>query len=122
MEGPDPHDEISELEERIEELAESLQRCRKILFLAKISMIVGGTLLFAIMVRLLGFDPLTMIVAITAIIGGIVALGSTTTTAKQTLASMEEAQVLRTELIDRLELRTVREKQQSRGNGLHGDT
>src|SRR6266480_3119543 len=63
----DLRDEVSDLEERIEELAESLQRCRKIILMSKISVITGGVLLFAIMLRLLNFDPLAMIVAVTAI-------------------------------------------------------
>src|SRR5206468_32175 len=65
-------DEISNLEERVEALAESLERCRKIMLASKISMIVGGILMLTILLGLFGFDPVAMIVAATAIIGGIV--------------------------------------------------
>jgi hypothetical protein len=104
------HDQIADLEERIEELADALQRCRKLILASKISMMAGGILLSMMTLRLISFDPLAMIGAITAILAGIVVFGSTTTTAKQTSASMKEAEALRTELISNLELRTVRGK------------
>ena len=120
MEGRDLHDQISDLEDRVEELADSLQRCQKVVLIAKISIIAGGMLLLTIMLRLISFDPLAMIIAVTTIIGGIVVFGSTTTTAKQTSVSIKEAEALRTELISNLELRNVRGKQQTQGNGQHG--
>jgi hypothetical protein len=110
VEDRDLHDEISDLEERVEELAASLQRCRKAILISKISIVIGGILLFATILHLLDFDPLTMILAVTAIIAGIVLFGSTTTTAKQTSASMKEAEAHRTKLTTNLELRIVREK------------
>jgi hypothetical protein len=120
VEGRDLHDQISDLEDRVEELADSLQRCQKVVLIAKISIIAGGMLLLTIMLRLISFDPLAMIIAVTTIIGGIVVFGSTTTTAKQTSVSIKEAEALRTELISNLELRNVRGKQQTQGNGQHG--
>jgi small neutral amino acid transporter SnatA (MarC family) len=102
-------DEISNLEERVEALAESLERCRKIMLASKISMIVGGILMLTILLGLFGFDPVAMIVAATAIIGGIVLFGSTRTTANQISAAMRGAELCRTKLISKLELRTVEE-------------
>jgi hypothetical protein len=104
-----PPDEISDLEERIEQLAVSLQRCRKIILVSKISIITGGILLFVMIFHILDFDPVTMILAVTAIIAGIVVFGSTMTTAKQISASVDEAEACRTELINSLELRNVRD-------------
>jgi small neutral amino acid transporter SnatA (MarC family) len=109
MADRDLRDEISDLEERVEALAESLDRCRKIMLASKISMIVGGTLILAMLLGLLSFDPLAMIVAVTAIIGGIVLFGSTRTTANQISAAMKGAEERRTKLISKLELRTVEE-------------
>jgi hypothetical protein len=103
-------DEISNLEERVEALAESLERCRKIMLASKISMIVGGILMLTILLGLFGFDPVAMIVAATAIIGGIVLFGSTRTTANQISAAMRGAELCRTKLISKLELRTVEDK------------
>ena len=45
--------------------------------------------------------------AVIAFIGGIVLLGTNTSTAKQMTASMDKAEAIRTELIDRLDLRAV---------------
>jgi hypothetical protein len=109
VEDRDPHEEIADLEERIEELAVSLQRCRKIILASRISIIIGAILLFGTMFHVLSFDPVTMILAVTAIIAGIVVFGSTATTAKQTSAFMKEAEARRTELISSLELRNVRD-------------
>jgi cell division septum initiation protein DivIVA len=109
VENRDLHDEISDLEERVEELAASLQRCHKAIWVSRLSIVTGGVLLFATIVHLLDFDPLRMILAVTAIIGGIVVVGSTMTTAKQTSASVKEAEARRTELINSLELRNVRD-------------
>jgi small neutral amino acid transporter SnatA (MarC family) len=102
-------DEISDLDEHVEALAESLERCRKIMLASKISMIVGGTLMLAMLLGLPSFDPLAMIVAVTAIIGGIVLFGSTRTTANQISAAIRGAEERRTKLISKFELRTVEE-------------
>jgi hypothetical protein len=109
VEDRDVHNEISDLEDRIEELAVSLQRCRKIILISKVSIILGAILLVATILHLFDFDPLRMILAVTAIIASIVVFGSTTTTAKQTSASVDEAEARRTELINSLELRNVRD-------------
>jgi hypothetical protein len=92
MQDRELRDQISELEERVEKLAESLERCRKVMLASKLSMIIGGALILAMLLGLLSFDPQVMIVAITAIIGGTVMFGSTTTTAKQTSAAMQDAE------------------------------
>ncbi len=106
----DVRDEISDLEERVEGLAESLKRSQKIIRASKISIIIGGPWMAATLLGLLTFDPLAMMIAGTAIIGGIVLFGSTTTTARQTLAAMKDAEELRTELISDIELQVVEER------------
>jgi hypothetical protein len=53
------------------------------------------------------FDPMAMIAAMIAVIGGIVSYGSNRSTSEQTAAGMRAAEVLRAELIGRLELRVV---------------
>ena len=64
----------------------------------------------ATLLGLLTFDPLAMMIAGTAIIGGIVLFGSTRTTAKQTSATMKDAEALRTDLIGDIELQVVEER------------
>jgi hypothetical protein len=101
------HDEISRLENRIDELAARIDRCRRIVFVAKIVIAAGGVVLLALMVGAVRFNPVMMIGGITAVIGGIVALGSNMTTAQQASAEMKAAEALRAELIGRMELRLV---------------
>ncbi|HEX9323014.1 MAG TPA: hypothetical protein VF913_12955 [Xanthobacteraceae bacterium] len=110
MEDRELRDEISDLEERVQALAVSAQSCRKLIFVAKMSMLTGGMLMMAAILGLLTFDPLAMIVATTAIIGGIVVFGSTTTSAKQISAAMKDAELLKSELIGRIPLRVVGER------------
>jgi hypothetical protein len=103
----DLREEIPELETRIEELAESLERCRKMIRLSKISILIGAILLASTMVGLLSFVPLIMILAVAAVLGGIVMFGSTTTTAKETAAVMQQAETRRVQLIGQIDLRLV---------------
>jgi hypothetical protein len=53
------------------------------------------------------FDPVTMIGAIAAIIGGVVVFGSNWSTSKQTATAMKAAETRRAELIDMIDLRAV---------------
>ena len=107
MTDGDPRDEIAGLEARIEELADSLERCRKMIRLSKLSIAIGATLLFATIVGLLSFVPLIMILAVAAVLGGIVMFGSTTTTAKETAAAIQQAETRRAQLIGKIDLRLV---------------
>src|SRR5262249_11250146 len=105
MEDRDLRDEISDLEERIEGLAESLERCSKIILISKISIILGGMLMLA--TGLFRLESVAMMIGTTAIIGGIVLFWSTTSTAKQTSVALKDAEALRAQLISKLDLRTV---------------
>jgi hypothetical protein len=102
-------EEISRLEERIEELAEAIERCRKLMLFAKAAIAVGGLLLVAIMLGAIRFDPAAMIGAMTAVIGGTVLLGSNSSTSQQTMAALKAAEEQRAELISRIDLRVVGE-------------
>jgi hypothetical protein len=70
-------------------------------------MIIGGTWMLATLLGLLNFDSLALLVAVTAVIGGIVLLGSTTAAAKQTSTAMKEAEAVRNQLISKIELQVV---------------
>jgi len=103
----DPRDQIAQLEARIDELAERIERCRKIILAAKIAIALGAIVLVFLLIGAISFDPVVMMVAVIAFIGGIVVLGTNMATAKQMTADMARAETLRIELIDRLELRVV---------------
>jgi hypothetical protein len=65
---------------RIEELAETIEGCRKFLLMSKIAVAVGGLLSLAMAFGVIWFDATVMIAAITAVIGGAVLLGSNSST------------------------------------------
>jgi hypothetical protein len=103
----DPHAQISQLEARIDDLAERIERCRKIITAAKIVIALGAMTLLLLLIGAVRFDPVVMMAAVTAFIGGIVVLGTNTSTAKQMAADMARAETQRSGLIDRLDLRVV---------------
>ena len=68
-------EEILQIEAEIEELAERIERCRKIILLAKAAAIAGGVLILAIIIGAIKFDPTVMTGAIGAVVGGMVVFG-----------------------------------------------
>jgi hypothetical protein len=111
IEDGDPRDQIARLESRLEELAEALARCRKIKLISQIAIAGGGIWLLAVTIGAIGFDPMAMMAAISAVIGGTVMYGSNTTTSREIDAAMAEAEARRTKLIGGLELRVVGERE-----------
>jgi hypothetical protein len=107
MTDGDLRDRISRLEAYIDELAETVEGCRKIILASKIAIAAGGISMAAILFGAIRFDPLVMVAAMAAILGGVVVFGSNVSTSQQTVARIKEAETARAELIDKLELRAV---------------
>ncbi len=106
-EEDDPTDEITQIEARLEALAESAERCRKIIMVSKAAIAAGGILLLVMLLGLFGSGPAAALGSIAAILGGIVSLGSNTSTLQQTMAAISAAEAHRSELIGRIDLRLV---------------
>ena len=102
-----PQAEIERLEERIEALAARIENCRKVALAARIILAFGGILIAALLTGLLRPDPLALVTAIVAILGGIVLLGSNRSTAAEAREEMEEAEIKRDEWIGALRLRDL---------------
>jgi len=100
-------EEIVRLEAQIDELAARLESCRKFILAGRILMIGGGAVLIAMLVGALQFDPSIMAIAVTAVLGGIVAAGSSYSTAKEARHELTVADAKRTALIGEIDLRLV---------------
>jgi hypothetical protein len=100
-------DEISRIEARLEELAEVSERCRKIILVSKVAIAGGVSLLLVMVLGLFESNQVAAIGSIAVVLGGIVSFGSNVSTLRQTTAAMSAAEVLRSDLISRIELRVV---------------
>jgi hypothetical protein len=107
MDEGDPGQQIARLEARIEELAEAIESCRKIILISKGAIAIGGLLIVIAVLGVIRLDPMVTIASIAAIIGGIVVYGSNASTADQATAAMQAAEAHRAELIGRIDLRVV---------------
>ena len=109
MTEDDPTDEISEIEARIEELAEIAERCRKFILASKAAIAGGVALLLVAMLGLFGAAQSAALGSIALMLGGIVSLGSNVSTLRQTKAAISAAEVRRSDLISGIDLRVVRD-------------
>ena len=113
MDQDNPIDEISRIEARLEELAEVSERCRKIILVSKVA-IAGGVSLLLVVFGLFGSNQVAAIGSIAMVLGGIVSFGSNVSTLRQTKAAMSAAEVLRSDLISRIDLRVVGDRTMKR--------
>jgi hypothetical protein len=103
----DVHGEIAKLEQRIERLSDSLDRCRKVAVAAKIAIGLGAVLLAALIFRVVYADVLWLMIAAILLLGGIVLSGSNSRTADEFAAGIAEAERLRAALIGEIDLTLV---------------
>ena len=108
MTDPSYRDEIVRLEEEIDELAARIESCRKFILAGRI-LVIGGGAVLAILIGALQFNPSVMAVAVAAVLGGIVAAGSSHSTAKEATHELTAAEAKRTALIGQIDLRLVSE-------------
>jgi hypothetical protein len=88
-------------------LSISLERCRKISLASKFAIATGVCWIGLTLIQLVRFDPAGTLGALAAVIGGVVLLGSNSTTWSQLDAERHKAQAQRDELIGGLPLRVV---------------
>lgn len=101
------HEDIAHIEARIERLAETIERCRKVSIVSKLAIAAGALWTVLMLLWLVPFYPGAMIAALAAVISGIVLLGSNATTWAQTEASLRESQAVRADLIGQLQMHVV---------------
>ena len=107
MDRPGTPTDIARLEERIESLQEAIERCRKIALAAKIGIGIGAVLLVLTLVGLVPFMPTLLFASLAALIGGVVLLGSNSTTWQQSEDALAASEAMRRDLIEQLELRVI---------------
>ncbi len=103
----DHRDEIVRLEERIDELAESIERCRKFSLAGRIVVLGGGLVLIPMVIGATQIDLSVMAVSMTAILGGVVVAGTNRSTAQEAMQELAAAETRRTTLIEQIDLRLV---------------
>ena len=107
MTEDDPTDEISDIEDRIERLAEIAERCRKYILASKIAIGCGAALLLVTILGIFGFGQTAALGAIALVLGGIVSLGSNISTLRQTDDAIGATEARRSALIGSIDLRVV---------------
>jgi hypothetical protein len=107
MDEGDVAGQIALLEERIETLTASIERCRKISYAAKIAIAGGAAWFVLFLLWIVPFGPTAFVAAVSAVLGGFVLLGSNATTWEQTETDRAAAEALRADLIGSIELRLV---------------
>jgi prefoldin subunit 5 len=99
-------DEISAIEDRIEALARTAERCRKFILASKIAIAGGVVLLLVVILGLFGTGQAAL-GSIALVLGGIVSLGSNVSTLRQTDEAIQTAEAHRARLISQIDLRLV---------------
>lgn len=102
-------DDIDHIEARIEALTVSLERCRKISLFAKIVVTAGAVWFALLLLWIVSFGAAGFVAALSAVLGGLVLLGSNATTWQQTEAALHTAEAERAQLIGNIDLRLVGE-------------
>ncbi|WP_426616129.1 hypothetical protein [Bradyrhizobium sp. McL0616] len=100
-------DAISDIEARIEALAEIAERCRKYILASKIAIGSGAALLLVSILGFFGTGQTAALGSIALVLGGIVSLGSNISTLRQTDDAIQAAEALRARLISQIDLRLV---------------
>lgn len=103
-------EDIVDLEERIEKMRDSMERCRKISFAAKIAIAIGLIWILLVLIAAVPSAPAPFFSALAAALGGIVLLGSNKTTWEQTQAALRDTERMRAQLIGSIPLRVVGEE------------
>jgi hypothetical protein len=102
--GSQTMEQIEQLELRIEELREAIQRSRKLMLAGRACAIIGPTLLVCLLLGLPRFTPSEMIIGITLGIGGLVLMGSSKASTEELELLLKQLEEERNAAIDALDL------------------
>jgi hypothetical protein len=97
-------EQIEQLDIRIEELREAIERSRRLTLAGRACAIMGPTMLVCVMLDLANLTPVRMIVGIALAIGGVVLMGSSRASTEQLIYSLKRTEGERSAAIDSLRL------------------
>lgn len=97
-------EDIALIEERIESLREAIARCRKLSLVAKLMIGAGMGWIALTLFLLIPYLPSMLFGSLAAAIGGIVLLGSNSTTWGETEAALAASEAMRAEWIGRQDM------------------
>jgi hypothetical protein len=103
----DVRGEIVRLEADIEQFAETIESCRKLILISKAAVAVAALSILAGLIGAITLDPAVLIGAFGVVLGGLVVFGSNTSTLEQARAATKAAELRRSELIGQIDLRLV---------------
>jgi outer membrane murein-binding lipoprotein Lpp len=114
----DLSEQVSQLEDKIHQLGAAIETCRKLEFASKMVLAGGFILVLSLVLGIIRADPLVIVTAIAALVGGTVLLGSNASTWTQAAADMKAAEAQITELINGADLRLASEQPASEQRAL----
>ncbi|GAC1564136.1 MAG: hypothetical protein NVS2B5_30080 [Beijerinckiaceae bacterium] len=108
MSDEDVQTRITAIEERLDELQDVVESCRKGMIGSKVAILVGSALFAANIVGFGGHSSLFVgLASFSAIIGGIVWLGANKTSREQALAAIESANAEWRDATDTIAMSTI---------------
>ena len=107
LDAADAHEEIVRLEERTEELAAKIESCRKLILAARIALVGGVVVFFAMLVGVIRSDLGLMAGSVASLLGGFVVWGSNSSTATEAAKEIATVEAKRAALIERINPRVV---------------
>jgi len=114
----DLSEQVSRLEDRIKQLSAAIETCRKLEFASKIVLAVGAVLVLSLLLGIIRVEPLAIVTAIAALVGGTVLFGSNASTWTQATTDLKLAETQINELIDGADLRVATEQPASEQHAL----
>jgi hypothetical protein len=106
----DLSEQVSRLEDKIKELSAAIETCRKLEFASKIVLAAGVVLVLSLALGIIRAEPLAIVTAIAALVGGTVLFGSNASTWKQSATEIKIAEAQITKLINGADLRFATEQ------------
>jgi hypothetical protein len=103
----DLSEDVSQLEQEIEQLASTVENCRRIVLLSKVMIGFGFAWLVALVLGAISFGRLSVLSAISMVVFGIVAYGSNLSTLRQSQAALREVEARRAMLIASMDLQPI---------------